>query len=160
MNRRLRIGLLLIAVAGIAYLATFGCCRLLGWGRKPVSITAGLGLTPDQGRAVAALERDFLARKQESCGLLCEKRAQLIQQMKQKEPDPAVVDQLVAEISTQQMALEKATVAHLLALRKVLDPAQQEKLTARLSDQLRNACQATACGTTPGCFLKGEKTQP
>ncbi len=146
----------LLGLAGLAYLATLGCCHLMasrpqpGWAER-------LSLTPDQRQAVAAAQKQFLARKQESCGILCAKRAQMIQLLKQPEPDQPALLQLAEEIGQEQTALEKATLEHLLAVRQHLDPAQSERLMNLVSEDLRTACAATACGMTPGCSMKGEK---
>ena len=149
--------LLLTAIGGVAYLATTGCCRLMGWGHRPVSMTADLALSREQQEQVAVLEKDFLIRKSASCDLLCAKRAHLIQQLKQEQPDREVLTRLVDEIGAEQTALERVTVDHLLAVREKLDLPQRKKWTASLSEKLRTACKATACGSAGRCFLQGEK---
>ena len=149
-------GVVLAAVAGVAYLATLGCCQLMRRGEAPKvqAISDELNLTPDQRRQVASLEKDFMSRKEASCGVLCAKRAQMIQLFKQREPDRTTLYTLTEEIGREQTALEKATIEHLLALRNVLDEPQKERLVARVSERLRTACEATACGSTTGCFME------
>ena len=148
----------LLGIAGVTYLVTVGCCHLMARGGfSSVGWTAGLNLTPDQRRAVEAADKQFLARKEESCRILCAKRAQMIQILKQVEPDRAVLVQLAEEIGQEQTALEKATLDHLLAVGGQLDPKQRERLMALISNELRTACQQTACGMTPGCKVHGQK---
>ena len=156
--KRLILGtVILVVVGGIAYLATLGCCQVLGVTPRARTMTQGLNLDPAQRQQVAALEKEYLARKQAGCGMLCAKRAQLIQALKQEEPDSRVLNGLVEEIGREQTALERATLDHLLAVSRHLDAAQREKLTASMTEELRLACRATACGTVGTCFVQGAK---
>ena len=159
MKRFVWIALVLLGIGTVAYWATISCCRLMGMNSSPASLIDDLGLTPEQESQAAALEKDFLARKNTSCQALCEKRAQLIRVIQEKEPDQALIDRLVEEISTEQMTLEKATLTHLLALRQILEPAQRERLVARMSEQLRSACDMTACGASGSCPMKEGKSK-
>lgn len=153
--KRIVVGLIgIVAVAGIAYFATLGCCQWVGFRRQLRPLADRLNLTSAQRQAVASLEKEFLARKGATCQTLCAKRAQLIQLLKQPEPDSFALRTVAEEIGREQTSLERATLDHLLALRQQLDPPQREKLIALVSDQLRTACNATACGITPGCALK------
>ncbi len=150
----------LAGIAGIIFLATVGCCDLLGFRRRPASgLLAQLQLTPAQGRMAASLEKDFLARKTASCEALCAKRAQMIQTLKQPDPDRATLNQLIEEIGQEQVALEKATMDHLLNLGSRLEPPQRERLIRLTTEQLRDACEATACGATVGCSVTGGRAK-
>jgi len=159
MKRILLGSIAVLGIAGIVYLATLGCCQLMGAGQRSVSLTQQLQLTPAQAQAIAALEKNFLAQKAASCQALCAKRAQLIQLLKQPEPDPAALSLLTEEIGREQVALEKGTLEHLLAVSRHLEPAQREKLTGLMTEQLRTACRMTACGVTSGCAVTGGKEQ-
>ena len=158
--KRLLIGIgLFLGIAGVAYLSTLGCCHLMGKAASGSSTgwTAGLLLTPEQRQAVEAADKQFLARKEESCRILCAKWAQMIQILKQPEPDRVVLIQLAEEIGQEQTALEKATLDHLLAVSGQLDPKQRERLMASVSEELRTACKETACGMTSGCKVHEQK---
>ena len=156
--KRLILGTVILAVvAGIAYWVTLGCCQVMGVTQRPRTLTRGLNFDPAQKVKVATLEKEFLARKQASCGTLCAKRAQMIQVLKQGEPDPRALNSLVEEIGREQTALEKATLDHLLAVSRHLDAAQRERLMASITEELRLACKATACGAAGECFVQGEK---
>lgn len=156
--KRILIGAVLISViAGVAYLATLGCCQLMGIGKKPLFLTRQLQLGPAQRQAVAALENSFFTQKRASCGTLCAKRAQMIQLLRQPEPDRVLLSNLAEEIGREQVALEKATLEHLLAVSHQIEPPQREKLTALVTEQLRSACRMTACGMTEGCAVTGGK---
>ncbi len=143
------------ATAGVVYLATLGCCQLMGRVKsRPLTLWQQLQLNPSQAAAVADLDKNFLAQKQASCERLCAKRAQIIQLLKDPEPDRAVLNILVDEVGQEQVVLEKATLDHLMAVRQRLEPAQRLRLMALMNEQLRTACELTACGMTPGCAVK------
>lgn len=147
---------LLAGIAGVAYLATVGCFHMLG--RKPAAMSwvDHFNLPPERQEQVEEARKQFMAQKQESCQRLCAKRAQIIQLLKQTDPDRSALMQLTEEVGQEQTLLEKATLEYLLAVNRHLDPAQRERLSASLSEELRTACKATACGMTPGCAVMGE----
>ena len=156
--KRLFVGVAFFGVVAlVAYLSTLGCCQLMGKMRSSSSIDRQMHLTPEQKQKVASMEQDFLLVKERTCGQLCAKRAQIIQLLKAKDPDPAVLNALAQEVGEEQIALEKATLSHIVALRQVLEPSQVEQLTARMTEELRTACGSTACGMTPGCTLKEKR---
>ena len=124
-----------------------------------MAFSEALELTPAQREAVAAEEKNFLAAKQAGCEALCAKRAQLIELLRQPQPDRAALSSITEEIGREQVVLEKATLEHLLAVSRHLSPDQREKMTAMVAEQLRTACRMTACGETPGCVLKGNRSQ-
>lgn len=158
--KRLLIGCAVFAVvAGVAYLSTLGCCQLLARPKRTSPLADQLSLTPAEREKLATLERGFLAQKNETCQRLCAKRAQLIQLMKAPEPDRTALYQVVEEIGQEQLNLERATIGHLFALRQVLGPSGQGKLTQLVSERLRSACDATGCGMTPGCSVKESPQQ-
>lgn len=156
--KRIVMGVILFAcVAGVAYLATVGCCQLMGSSSKTVPLSDELKLDASQKRTVASLEGSFLSQKQTICQNLCAKRAQVIQLLRQPEPDRAALSTIVEEIGQEQILLEKGTLEHLLALRQYLTPAQQIRLVDLMGGELRSACKATACGMTPGCSVAEKK---
>ena len=157
MSRILKFLVLCGAIAAVAYLATIGCCHLMLFRAQPVSLSDRLHLMPSQRRMIEPLEKEFLARKQASCGILCAKRAQLIQLLKQPNSDRTASLQLVEEIGQEQMVLEKTTLEHLLAVGQQLVPSQREQLGRLVAEQLRTACRMTACGVTSGCEVTGKK---
>ena len=142
---------ILAAVAGVAYLATLGCCQLMASRAAGVPLAQRLDLTPGQRVEVAKLDQEYLAQKQASCQVLCAKRAQVIQLLSQPDPDRTALAQVVQEIGQEQTLLERATLDHLLAVNRKLEPRQQEKLMTLVGEDLRTACKATACDMTPGC---------
>lgn len=153
MKRKLFAGIVLLGIAGLAYLATVGCCTLLAKQGRPVSWADRLELSSSQRSEVSALEIGFLRQRTASCQTLCAKRAQLIELLKQPTPDRQALAQVVNEIAQEQAALERATLDYMVNLKGHLGSEQQERLVAMVGDDLRTACQATACGASPGCFL-------
>lgn len=143
----------LVGIGGVAYLATLGCGQMLSRRRSPAGWVESLALTPEQRQAAAAAQKQFMAQKQESCGLLCAKRAQVIQLLKQSDPDRAALAQLAEEIGREQTRLETATLDYLLAVNRQLEPPQRDRLMASVSEELRTACRMTACGMTEGCMM-------
>ncbi len=157
MKRFLVIAFALVGIGGVAYWATLGCSQMLSRKASSAGWVKNLALAPEQRQAVAAAQKQFMAQKQESCGILCAKRAQIIQLLKQPDPDRAALAQLAEEIGREQTALETATLDYLLAVSRQLEPPQRERLIASVSEELRTACRMTACGMTPGCTMKEGK---
>lgn len=152
--RRFLIGVILFgAVAGVGYLATVGCCRLMGVSGKAVSLADRLELTPSQRQGFASVEKEYLMQKEASCQRLCAKRAQLIQLLKAPSPDRTLMSGITDEIGREQTALERTTLDYLLTLRQQLDLRQQSRLVALMSDQLGSACEMTACPEAGVCFV-------
>ncbi len=154
MKRFLVIAFALVGIGGVAYLATLGCGQMLSRKTSPAGWVESLGLAPERREAVASAQKQFLAQKGESCGILCAKRAQIIQLLEAPDPDRAVLAQLAQEIGQEQTRLETATLDYLLAVNRQLEPPQRERLMASVSEELRTACKETACGMTPGCAVK------
>ena len=144
-------------IAVVAYLSTLGCCQVMSRSRPAVGWTDRFGLAPEQRQAVAEADKQFIAQKEASCGILCAKRAQLIQLLKQPDPDRAPLVQLAEEIGQEQTVLEKATLDHLLAVSRHLDPAQRQRWMVSVTDGLRTACKETACGMKGSCAVQGGK---
>ena len=156
--KRFLIGAAVLAgIAGVTYLATLGCCQLVRSHRSVSGWVEQLNLAPEQRQAVAEAEKQFMAQKKESCQILCAKRAQMIQLLKQEEPDRAALAQLAEEIGQEQTRLEKGTLDYLLAVSRHLEPEQRQRLMASVTEDLRTACNATACGMTKGCSAKQSK---
>jgi Spy/CpxP family protein refolding chaperone len=150
----------LLGIAGVAYLATLGCSHLIRESRSPAGWVDQLPMTPEQRQAASEAKEQFMAQKRESCSSLCAKRAQVIQLLKQPDPNRSALAQLTEEIGQEQTRLETATLDYLLAVNRQLEPPQRERLMASVSEELRTACKETACGMTPGCMMQeGEKKQ-
>lgn len=148
--KRFWIAAVLLVLSGLAaYGMARGCCRFLVR-REGVNgmLLDRLSLTDDQRSAVAPVEADYMKKKKATCDLLCAKRAQLIQTIKQPEWDRDVLFQLVQEIGQEQTLFEQETIDYLTALNAHLDEPQKKRLKELVSEELRNACQSTACGRT------------
>lgn len=153
--KRIWVGIgLFAAVAGVAYLATVGCGELLRAARRNVSWSERLGLSGEQRGRVAALEKGFLAQSQATCGTLCAKRAQMITLLQQDPPDRAALSAVVEGIGAEQVAMERTTLDHVLAVASELDPPQRGRYLARAREELRSACRGTACGVSGACLAE------
>ena len=153
MKRLVIVTVVFAAIAGVAYISTVGCCHFI-WSRgKTIPLSQQLHLTAAQRQTIVSLEGNFMVQKAAACQTLCGKRAQLIQLLKQPEPDQATISRIVEEIGQEQTALEKATIDHLLAVRQHLEPSQRSTLADLVTEELRTACKETACGMTPGCAV-------
>lgn len=145
---------LFAAVAGVAYLATLGCGQVFRSARCGIPWSERLGLSGEQKRRVASLEKAFLRKTQAACGVLCAKRAQMIELLKKESPDRPALAALVEEIEAEQLAMEKASLDHVLAVASGLEPSERERYLAMVREELRTACKGTACGMGPGCAAK------
>lgn len=145
---------LFAAVAAVAYLATLGCGQVFRNARCGVPWSQRLGLSGEQKERVAVLEKSFLRQSQAACGTLCAKRAQMIELLKKESPDRPALSALVEEIGAEQLAMEKASLDHVLAVASQLDPAARERYLAMVREDLRTACRGTACGMGANCMAK------
>jgi len=59
---------------------------------------------------------------------LSEKRARLMQLLRSPDPDSTAVEEILQEIASYQVTLERKIVQSILQMRKVLTPEQREKL--------------------------------
>lgn len=142
------------ALAAVAYLATLGCGELLRTARRSSPVSERLGLSGEERQRVASLERAFVSQSQATCGTLCAKRAQVIALLQQDPPDRAALSTLVEEIGAEQLAMEKATLDHVLAVGAELEPPQRQRYFAQVRGELRGACDGTACGAGAACVAK------
>ena len=157
MKRFLIWAALLVLVGLAAYGLARGCCHF--WAKPCVSgegLIDQLGLTAAQRAEVAPVEADYMRKKKASCDLLCAKRAQLIQTLKQPEWDRDVMFQLVEEIGREQTLFEQETIDYIIAVSAHLDEPQKNRLKQTVAEELRTACQSTACGVAWGCSMKGD----
>ena len=163
MKRTLICILAALGVAAVAYLSVIGCCSLFSAHHRgyvagsSFSLTRRLGLSGDQQKQVSLLEKEFIAKKKATCESLCAQRERLAELLKQPRPDRALLSQTVEEIGREQMALEKATVDHLVAVQGHLNDSQRRKMDAWVAGEMESACEMTACGDTPGCAERDKK---
>ena len=87
-----------------------------------------IGVSADQAAKIRQQESDFRKTEIRNRADLQVKRLDLRDLLSAEKPDRAAIDSKLQEISTAQLAMEKAAVGHQLDMREALTPAQREKL--------------------------------
>jgi Spy/CpxP family protein refolding chaperone len=87
-----------------------------------------IGVSADQAAKIRQQESDFRKTEIRNRADLQVKRLDLRDLLSADKPDRAAIDSKLQEISTAQLAMEKAAVGHQLDMREALTPAQREKL--------------------------------
>jgi Spy/CpxP family protein refolding chaperone len=137
----LGIGLALLTLVNVAALLK------LGYGRwcahhdagTPLKVRGGhkeLGLTPAQEAQIAPLREAMQAELARLRPALRAKREELVRLLATPEPDRAQVNEVASQINSLQAELQKAVLEHLLAEKKILTPAQQEKFLSIIRAKL------------------------
>jgi Spy/CpxP family protein refolding chaperone len=145
--------LLCVAVAGLA----FGAGRLLAGGEVVIGpsgldryldggrLSRLLNLTPAQAAEIRSLGGEHLRGVQAACDRHCRARCALAVLVLQDDAPPAELRARVDEMCRAQADADLATVDHILKIRKVLTPEQQERF-----DRLLGQCLCGACTTGSG----------
>ena len=87
-----------------------------------------LNLTPDQMQELGAQRRRI---SEEIRGIrkdLFESRARLMQLLRSPDPDSMAVEEILQEIASSQVALERKVIHSILRMKQTLTPEQREKL--------------------------------
>ena len=87
-----------------------------------------LDLTPDQMQELGTQRRRI---SEEIRGIrkdLLESRARLMQLLRSPDPDSMAVEEILQEIASSQVALERKVVHSILRMKRTLTPEQREKL--------------------------------
>ena len=87
-----------------------------------------IGVSADQAAKIRQQESDFRKTEIRNRADLQVKRLDLRDLLSADKPDRAAIDSKLQDISTSQLAMEKAAVGHQLDMREALSPAQREKL--------------------------------
>lgn len=87
-----------------------------------------LSLTPDQMRELEAQRRRISEEIQGIRRDLSKSRARLMQLLRSPDPDSMAVEEVLQEIASSQVALERKVIHNILRMRKVLTPEQREEL--------------------------------
>ena len=87
-----------------------------------------LDLTPDQMQELGAQRRRI---SEEIRGIrkdLFESRARLMELLRSPDPDSMAVEEILQEIASAQVALERKVIHNILRMKRTLTPEQREKL--------------------------------
>ena len=101
-----------------------------GWLKQELKLTDG------QAADIAKLEAEF-SKTMESC---CEKHCAARFELSQSMTDPAKARACVEKMCAAQNESERATLEHILRVRNVLTPAQQQQYAKLVSQQVCTAC--------------------
>lgn len=124
-----------VVVAGAAFsLARWLRCQSCV-APKP-DLRRALNLTEVQATQVARLEAEYEKRLAEICTAHCAARAELAGSL----ADPVKSAACCQRMCDAQTASEKAALDHLLKIRALLTPEQQQRHTALVQQQLTGAC--------------------
>jgi len=120
----LSVGLNLGILAGIIYHRR----QLL-----PRPFYSALGLSSTQKERMKDLETTYRRKVKPLHQQIRLKREELVDLLKESEPKTEKIKQKITEISSLECELEKSTMEHLLGMRALLTPEQQEKMFSLLS---------------------------
>lgn len=95
-----------------------------------------LSLTPEQDRALDALEADFAARRQALESEIREANAELAAAIRASESAGPAVEAAVHHFHDAMGALQTETIAHVFAMRKVLNSDQRKQFDDRIGEAL------------------------
>jgi len=95
-----------------------------------------LSLTPEQERALDALETDFAGRRLALEGEMREANAELAAAIRASEIAGPAVEAAVHHFHDAMGALQTETIAHVFAMRKVLNPEQRKRFDDRIGEAL------------------------
>ncbi len=99
-----------------------------------------LNLTVAQSAEVGKLEKDFSARIENCCEKHCDARLTLSQELAKSPVDLARANACVDLMTAAQADSEHATLDHILRIRALLTPEQQQRYAKLVSQQVCSAC--------------------
>ena len=109
--------------------------------RDAFSPAPALGLTKEQARKVALLEKAYRARVGELCAKHCAARARIARHLATQEPNKSQLLSEAREASAAYSELEIATVHHVLEVGSCLTPEQRARYFASMA-----GCLGAQCG--------------
>jgi Spy/CpxP family protein refolding chaperone len=99
-----------------------------------------LNLTDAQTAEVGKLEQDFNTRIGNCCDKHCDARLALSKELEKSAVDLTKVNACVDQMTAAQAESEHATLDHILSIRALLTPEQQQRYAKLVSQQVCNAC--------------------
>ena len=127
-------------------------------------LLASLGLDPAQQTAIDRVRADYEAARADRRAALRVARRELFGLIERSPGDHAALEEQLARVGTEQVALRRLAVDQILGIAAELRPAQRERLLAGLRDRFvegpyyrSGAAPAGACpGTTTGGGAEGQ----
>jgi Spy/CpxP family protein refolding chaperone len=92
-----------------------------------------VGMTPEQTRQLAALEKQFVARRDPLRDQILARRAKLYVMLQAERPDQAQIESDIQAISALQTQVQREVASHLLRVKGMLNPTQRRQFFAALA---------------------------
>jgi hypothetical protein len=130
---------LLLTLINLGALGTVLYYRITGWNRSMLTenrnqrfeeVKRALDLSPQQISKFEVSCAIFYARADSLSKMLVRERTELVNELWQTPVDTSRINDLVDRIGEVQAAAQRAIIAHLLDIKKILTPEQQAKLHA------------------------------
>jgi Spy/CpxP family protein refolding chaperone len=99
-----------------------------------------LKLTDSQCVEIAKLDKEFQAKVEHCCEMHCGARFTLSEELAKPQVDLAKANLYVDRMAAAQADSERATLDHILRVRALLTPEQQQHYAALVSKQVCTAC--------------------
>jgi Spy/CpxP family protein refolding chaperone len=109
----------------------------------PAWLKRQLDLSDAQAAQVEAAEKEFQKSLGAFCAAHCAARMALGDELAKPEPDLATARADVEKMNAVQADSERATLAHILKVRALLDPGQAQRYSAMVHDQVCTMAMGT-----------------
>jgi len=141
----LAIAILIFAVTALSYGVASWCVRRSVNGpaidlNDTAWLKRQLKLTDAQAVEIEKLNKEYAARVEHCCDLHCGARVTLGEELAKPQVDLAKAAACVDRMIAAQSESEHATLDHILQVRALLTPAQQQQYASLVSKQVCTAC--------------------
>lgn len=116
--------------------------------QNQIFLTKTLRLDDDQQQKLADLEMTLRKRVNEGCARNCAARRRLAAALKEKEPDPKILDEILKDMCGAYEDSERTALEHIQNLRGMLDDEQCRTFDAMIGRCLCGA-SGKGCPTAP-----------
>lgn len=100
-----------------------------------------ISLTPVQEKQIQKLQQDFCQCRDTLALQIDHKRLTLAEILLQPNPNAPSIDNLLGEIARLQAAMEKQTIQHILEVKSLLPPQQQDQFIKPILREIQRRCQ-------------------
>ena len=107
-----------------------------------------VGMTPEQTQQLAALEKQFVARRDPLRDKILARRADIYDLLQAEHPNQAQIEADIQAISSLQQQVQREVVAHLLRVKSILNETQRRQFFDALAVTMCPA--ALGSGNGPG----------
>jgi len=106
-----------------------------------------LGLTPEQQEQFVRLDQAYHEERRAVAGRLRALRSELLRRVLDGSTDPAGLEELLAKVCGEQVALQRRLVENMRAKIELLGPGQRE-VYRKLVENLAGGCGCAGCAET------------